>query len=271
MPRVSKTLRRVARVSPVLIALTVGACTGATNVPAPTAPTTVAIPLPAAHSYQSLSVFVSNAIEDVIGATVQLLDGPGAGTTAVTDSTGYATFQVAGSVPSDIKLRVSADGYVTDEESVPVCCTGPAAGSARVDFLVHPVHPLALAPGSYTLTITSNNGCADMPAAVQTVDLAATVAQPNAPPRADGYIVTLDDFPRQGILVSVTDREASVEIDLPVLALNLPTGYEEVAGAGQTTSDVSSVSILSMPFSYSFRFNGVQCVGQGGRLTLARR
>ena len=109
------------------------------TVTAPTTPSPApAVQPTAAQTYTSLWVLVMDPLlRGLAGATVQLLDGPGAGLSAVTDETGYASFPIDQPFSSSIRLQVTRDGYnevamAGTVTSVPY--KAPGAGGAIVEL-----------------------------------------------------------------------------------------------------------------------------------------
>jgi hypothetical protein len=96
------------------------------------------------------AVSTSNPIQPVAGATVEIVGGPSAGLTTVTDWEGrYKLYGVAGAG----SLRVSKDGYEPQLREV----------SGSVHATVNITLPLLAAvpnvSGTYSLTITADAGC----------------------------------------------------------------------------------------------------------------
>src|SRR5581483_11810144 len=112
----------------------------------------------AAQMYTTLFVLVDNALTDEVSdATVEILDGPGAGLRAVTDNNGLASFPVSGTIQSSVHLRVARDGYApADQSSIVMNGAFVAAGGGLADVHMHGLNPFQLAPGNYTLTIATN-------------------------------------------------------------------------------------------------------------------
>src|SRR5262245_37027248 len=86
----------------------------------------------------------------ILGATVNVLDGPLAGTVITTDDSGR--FDLSAPTSGDVRLRASKSGFVT----APAPFRRHATAEMRQPFALALVGQLEMPPGRYTVTITSD-------------------------------------------------------------------------------------------------------------------
>jgi hypothetical protein len=135
----------------------VGTATGTAGVPALSAPP------PPPQTFTLTGVITDmNTHAGIVGASLNVLTGPNAGKTAVTDSTG--TYVMLGLVADSFRLRASASDYDPGEQGVTVP-TIP-----RADFVLGKSCSYTLSPssgtvssgpfvGTFTVTPTTANNC----------------------------------------------------------------------------------------------------------------
>jgi hypothetical protein len=96
---------------------------------------------------------------------VEVIDGSRAGTIAMTDESGH--FSMPGTFTGNITLTASKDGYVRETRPVaPIGAPlpGTAGGSWEVAFHLEPLGPSVNVAGAYTLTLTADSACTNLPA-----------------------------------------------------------------------------------------------------------
>jgi hypothetical protein len=108
----------------------------------------------------------------IVGARVDIIDGPSVGMFKTTDSAGlYRFFGVAG----DLNVRVSKDGYVPQVRRVSI------AQDQVLDFDVTPTSPpVTLPAGTYRATFTASASCSVLPDDVQSLSYSASLIQDGA-------------------------------------------------------------------------------------------
>lgn len=92
------------------------------------------------------------AFRPVPGARIEVLDGPYAGATA--NSSEIGLFEFSGTANGAVRLRASRAGF---ETATIDAAWKPAIAILWASFLLKPIEPaLAIEPGPYTLTVTSD-------------------------------------------------------------------------------------------------------------------
>lgn len=149
----------------VALALCVGACGGSEPTALPMAPTSMPLSPPVITRPQ---LGAAGSVVDVIstplvGATVEVLDGPSAGMSTVTDASGR--FSIDADVDEMVRFRASKTGYVTaDKTSFSACATCPRfVGFA----LVQDAPPLDVT-GNYTISFLAADSCGGIPEEART-------------------------------------------------------------------------------------------------------
>jgi hypothetical protein len=106
--------------------------------------------------------------------TVEVLDGPRAGRSVLTDANGGFTFSIAGgSAPT---LRASKDGYRPATQ----VATPNGTGRARVVFVLESVQPPLDLAGTYKMTLEAGSHCEEVPAEIRRRDYVVSLS-----PRAE--------------------------------------------------------------------------------------
>jgi hypothetical protein len=137
---------------------------------------------PPPHEF-SLSGWVGDtASRPLGGSSVKVVDGPRAGTVVTTDEAGR--FSMPGTFTGTIRVTASKDGYVSATNTVTVPPLGlpfpPAPPPGEVirwgtGFALEPLGPSLNIAGLYTLTLTADGACTDLPTEVRARTYTATV------------------------------------------------------------------------------------------------
>jgi hypothetical protein len=171
---------------PLILAI-VPACGRDHSSPYPTAPS---LPVPQLVQQQGLSGYVSDtAFRTVGGAKVEVVDGPQAGMTFMSDAQGL--FSATGTFSTGVMLRASKEGYVTQSQATRTSAPG---GRPWVSFQLEVVAPPVNLAGDYTLTVVADSACTEIPNDLRTRSYSATVAA-----QANG-------FTRPGTFYTLTAR-----------------------------------------------------------------
>jgi hypothetical protein len=190
------------------------------------------------------------AIADV---RVEVVDGPQAGTSLVSDASGVVP--LIGPFVSDNTFRASKEGYITATQGFNVSTPG---GRPWLAFYLKPVAAPANIAGDYTLTMTADSACTELPAALQARSFPARIAPATGPATASGtsFELTVIGTP---VLGRLTGFEIGVAGDTlgfwlhgghdPVLVEQL-TGntYLAYSGWGTATISGSEPATISAPF-----------------------
>jgi hypothetical protein len=146
----------------------VWACDRGSSSPSTPSPVPPSAPQPAGR--RPIFGYVNDtAFRPVAGASVQLVDGPQAGTMTTSDASGHFSYDGTFSMP--VTLRAAKDGYAT--ATVPAQTT--TDGRAYASFQLGSVTPPVAIGGSYTLTITADSACTTLPDDVRTRTYQAAV------------------------------------------------------------------------------------------------
>jgi hypothetical protein len=136
----------------------------------PSTPSPVPSPAPQPAVLRPISGYVyDTAFRPVAGASVQLVDGPQAGTMTTSDASGHFSYDGTFSMP--VRLQAAKDGYTT----ATVAAQALTDGRAYAGFQLGSVTPPVAIGGSYTLTITADSACTTLPDDVRTRTYRAAV------------------------------------------------------------------------------------------------
>jgi len=236
----------------VLVAATGFGCGDSRNATLPLTPSASA---PVA-SQQSLSGYVADtAFRSVAGAKVEVLDGPQAGLSMLSDAAGQFTY--TGTFASPVSFRVSKDGYITATETSRMSAPGGRPWAyVRLETVAAP----ADIAGDYTMTVIADSVCTAIPEEWRTRTYAATIG-----PRSDALLrpntlltLTVVGAPllpnRDNFQIGVSASDIGFTIyqgeDFGLVEQLTPTTFLAVQGFGLASIDGSASTI-------SARFDGV--------------
>jgi hypothetical protein len=108
----------------------------------------------------------------VAGATVEILDGPSAGLSKITDGGGGYKFYGLSGV---FTVRVRKDGYLAQTQQISI------AQDQAVDFTLMPMQlPVGIPPGTYRATFAASPSCSQLPDDARSRTYVANLAQDGA-------------------------------------------------------------------------------------------
>src|SRR4029453_12403155 len=148
-----------------------GAPESATSPSDVASPSSIASSAPQTVTPARLAYVMDTALRRVAGARVEIVDGPQAGTVLTTDADGL--FVLTGNFVSNNTFRASANGYVTATQGFRT--SAPGGVPWLTFYLAADAVPIDIA-GDYTLTMTADSACVDLPSEVRTRTYSATVA-----------------------------------------------------------------------------------------------
>ena len=123
---------------------------------------------------------------------MEVIDGPRAGTVATTDEAGR--FSMPGTFTGNVTVTASKDGYTPDTRPVLAqgypSPPGNAGGSWEIAFSLGPLGPSANIAGVYTLTLTADRACTNLPDNARTRSYVATIL-PGA--KSTSFLARLSD------------------------------------------------------------------------------
>jgi hypothetical protein len=135
---------------------------------------TPAVPAPVLVTFTLAGSVSDTANRPLSGASVTVVNGPRAGTIAVTD--GRGRFSMDGSfTQTAVTLVASKDGYKTETSSLPFFGRPLEAGNWSFGFSLEPLAPSANLAGEYTLTVTTDRACSSLPDAARTRTYRASI------------------------------------------------------------------------------------------------
>jgi hypothetical protein len=142
----------------------------------------------------SLSGWVGDtASRPLGGSSVKVVDGPRAGTVVTTDEAGR--FSMPGTFTGTVAVIASKDGYVAQTRTVPfpsVPHPPPPIGELGKWSIAVYLEPLGSSlniAGLYTLTMTADSACTNLPIEARTRTYTATVV----PTASSRFVATLSD------------------------------------------------------------------------------
>jgi len=212
--------------------------------------------------FSALKVWVTDTLyRKVVGATVTLLDGPQAGTSAATDDSGTVTFP--GIFGRSLRLSLVKDGFDPVDSTVGVN-SGFPPGSASLTVQLETADLVQLS-GKYSVTLAADGSCPNIPIELQTRTYTAVAAPQSG--AAGGYMLRVDGT--GGIFyVEVSGRDVQVEIGDDFGPFYDPIGLGIYASV-TTTVTTPHASLLSGALGYTFLYKGEACGGHNGLFTLA--
>ena len=293
--------RRHSNLGPGLIALVlfISACDNTAAGPTPLLPLPPGSVQPAPQ-IRTLRGFVGDTVaRPLVGARVEVLDGPEAGRVAATDDTGW--FTLVGALADTTRLRAAKEGHVTATGTIAFWRRdGPADYVSIALALLAP--PVSLA-GDYSLTFVADDACTTVPEGLRTRTYAATIEPDVADPRSPAGSFLWANI--SGVSFLANQRRIPILIAGDVVSFWLgehgygaffveevaPNTYLQFDGGATVSAGQSPVSSLSTTFEGAVDYcvmtspmtglyydcdrrkavTSVHCVSNKHRLTLTRR
>jgi hypothetical protein len=233
------------------------------------------------------------AFRIIEGATVEVVDGPHAGLSATSDSTGQVSFN--GSFDLGTVFRATKEGHLTTTGTVNSSC---ATCPKWIAFTMGVLAPPANIAGDYTLTLIADSTCADLPPDARTRSYTAAVTPVVSPDRPVNtyFDVNVSGAPLltgyKKFWIGVAGDYLSISLDWegPILVEELAANtYVAFGGWATTTLGSAAVTTISTSFDgvidycelrspmstfYSCPAAAVahaQCTSKNHRITLTRR
>jgi hypothetical protein len=129
---------------------------------------------------RTLRGFVGDTIaRPLVGAKVEVLDGPQAGTVAATDDSGW--FTLIGTLVDTDRLRATKEGHVTATGTIAYWRRDGPTDYVSIALAI-PAAPVSIA-GDYSLTFVADDACTTVPDELRTRTYAATIEPDLADPR----------------------------------------------------------------------------------------
>jgi hypothetical protein len=279
------------------VAWTGMACDGSPKNPLTPQPTASPTPAPGNGVVKTLiSGYVQDgAFRPLSGVTVQIVDGPQAGASTLTDADGEFSFH--GTFTTGLTLRAAMDGYGTATQILNT--TNGSGSSVFATFTLSSLAPAVhLESGNYDVTVVADGTCDQIPADLRTVSFPATVTSaPDRPPNTLFYVNVRETFPGpMGFGIGVNGNVLAFLIDGPAIVKTVPPStYLEIEGGSTVTVPTLAPSSVSFPFDGLYDYcvlkspmpsnqwttchilpadlivKHVECVAKNHQLTLTRR
>ena len=185
--------------------------------------------------------------------TVEVLDGPAAGRSVLTDGKGGFTFSIAdGSAPT---LRASKDGYRPATQ----VATSIGTGRAWVALMLESVQPPLDLAGTYKMTLEAGSQCEEVPAEIRRRDYVVSLSPHGERPRTSFIARPLESrFDQFEMVWGVSGNEVAMlapagDSSLPGIVEPVGNGTVELliaAGPQVMTTATSMRMAVAGQFSY---------------------
>ena len=261
--------------------------------PPPQAGPSVAAPPPQPTATGVRGWVNDTAFRIIEGARVEVVDGPNAGLSAISDGTGQVSF--SGSFDVGAVFRATKEGYLTTTGTVnSSCATCPKWITLTMGVLAPPAN----IAGDYTLTLIADSTCGDLPADARTRTYTAAITPVESANRpANTYFdvnvsgaTLLAGYKKFWIGVAGDYLSFSLDWEGPILVEELAANtYVAFGGWATTTLGTAAATTISTAFDgvidycelrapmgtfYSCTAAAVahaQCTSKNHQITLTRR
>ena len=231
-----------------LLAFAVASC----SEPRVVTPTTPASPSPPVTSLDADS-FISGTVTDtaarpLLGARVEVLDGPLAGTSTTADSTGH--FSLTGTFDDSTRFRATTEGHVPATGTLNPWC-GPCHPHRWINLVLDVLTPPVSIAGDYTVTFIAAAACETLPPEFRTHSFAASLTPVPARPDTSFSLIPIgpsfEGF--QLAWAGVAGNDVSFGFSDPgVIEEVAPHTYLSFYGGGTTHVESSRPSTMSVSF-----------------------
>ena len=179
-------MRRLAGIVLLVLAQGLVGCGSTRSSPSPSAPSTVAQPIPPVGGLMFMKGTVYDTVfRPLAGARVEVVDGPQAGLSTTADTSGE--FSLTGVFDDATRVRATKDGHVTAIRTLqPFCAT--CNPNRWINFSLEVLAPPVNMAGDYTLTFIADSACTTLPNEVRTRTYAATIPLASNAIPANAYL-----------------------------------------------------------------------------------
>jgi hypothetical protein len=191
-------------------------------------------------------IVFDTAIRPLAGALVEAIDGPRAGTSTTSDAAGEFSFP--GSFDFATRFQASKEGHITAIKTV------DSGTVRRLGFYLEVSMPSVNMAGDYTLTISADMACTDLPTEARTRTFTAAVASHRSSPTTyfDILLVGASLFDRydrsERSVVAVAGQYVAIWIggSQPGLVERLSSDtYVAIGGKASMSTSVSAPSFVT--------------------------
>lgn len=177
-------------------------------------------------------VVLNTAFQGVPGSRVDIIQGPGAGTSVVSDGDGVFAFPGRFAAGAQITLRASREGYLDASKTIGM----PAGGTPLwTELSMKSMAPSADLTGRYLVTLTAADECsANLPEALRKRTYTASIVEGQTKETFSGTLLVPPDktttFNAAVSGTSATLSFGNIEFGVPSVLEDVGTGYLYIAG-----------------------------------------
>ena len=244
-------------------------------------------PLPVNPQFSLSGIVQDTAFRPLADVNIEVVGGPRDGANATTNASGR--YVLPGTFTETVSLRASKAGYVPVVKSY----SPSISGAQDLSFSLEPATPSANIAGEYTLTLSADSTCANLPAVARTRSYAATIAREASSFSSQFYKISLSGgtfYPsnlNNSLTVGVAGSFASVrsfDYGIGIAEQVAPSTYVSIWGASKAEIIGATISgVWSGGFEYCegsgagpgfYRCSTppmAYCEGPNHRLTLTKR
>jgi hypothetical protein len=159
-----------------LLAISLGAagCAGSRASSAPVAPSPLPQPAPRSNNVEVTGWVYDTAFRSLAGTSVEVLDGPQAGASTITDAEGR--FSLTGTFDDATRFRAIRAGHAAGTGTFSPTCATCSTTRRFMFFYLATLEPPVDIAGDYTLTFIADSACTDIPSHLRTRTFTATIA-----------------------------------------------------------------------------------------------
>jgi hypothetical protein len=236
----------------VLVAAAAAGCGSESRSPAaPTAADRVSPAPPAGRSVSG--VVYDTAARPIASATVEVLDGPQAGMSTMSDGRGQ--FSMTGGFDESTRFRATADGHATSIRTLqPFCAQCPA--NWWVIFILEVPDPPVSIGGDYTLSFVAGAACTMLPDDMRSRAFTATIPETSpALPDNPFFRVGGATFVEHSDAMSIGVAGSYVSFGLDILVEQIaPNTFLVFGGQAAGVVDTANPSTIVLPFDGSIDY-----------------
>ena len=227
-----------------LTAFTLAAC----NDSLPLSPSTGTNASTAPQAFEIVGTVRDTSTWPCVGCRVEMLDGPRAGTSTLTDSLGRFSFYVPTAFAPPLTLRVVRDGYQPATRNIESVSPSQSLPRAVVTFELEAVVPSRRIVGTYTLSVAAHSSCTQLPDEVRHRTYRVSFAQTSNQPTFFRATPVGGSFLSFGFWAGVAGNFVGVDTDTDwapngILEELTPTTSLQIWGWGGAVSTDRSISV----------------------------
>ena len=220
----------------------------ACNDGAPLAPSATDVPAAVSSGFEIVGSVRDTSSWPCAGCRVEMLDGPRAGASTVTDATGRFFFYVPAAFSPPLTLRVTHDGYHPATRIVESVSPSQSLPRAVVTFDLESVVPSRRITGTYTLSLAAHSSCTQLPEDVRNRTYRVSFAQVSGQSTLFRATPVAGSFLSFGLWAGVAGNFVGVDTDSDwsangILEELTPTTSVQIWGWGGATATGPSIVV----------------------------